>query len=111
MSRLDISGESYDYAVGVDHVTGVFFQVWEKPADDQDSCFLKVEGKRLVADEDSDAFKNLPKRGINYIKDCVSRMQAGQGEYLGADHICNMIRSLDSNPACFDPQKVYAILD
>lgn len=111
MSRINISGTDFDYAVGVDHVTGVFFQVWKKPADDQDGCFLKIEGKTLIADENTPEYQSLPKRGLNYIKDCVSRMQSGEGDYLGGDHICNMIRSLDSNQACFEPQAIYNLLD
>ena len=112
MSRVNVKGLKFDVSFGVDHVTGVFLQIWGKPMSEQDGAFLKIDGKVLTVDEESDGFKEFPKPAMNYIKDCVSRMQKGQGHYLGPEHICNILAVTDE----FEDVKalrasVYATLD
>lgn len=112
MSRLNIKGKVYDFGVGVDHATGVFLQIWKKPWSDQDGCFLKIEGKNLVADESSEEFKSLPKRGINFIKVCVDRMQKGEGDYLSPEHVYLILQSLDEFDDVEDLRaSVYRVMD
>ena len=43
MSRVEIKGDKFDIAFGVDHVTGAFVQLWVSPASEQDCSFIKID--------------------------------------------------------------------
>jgi hypothetical protein len=51
MSRINVNGEKFDLAFGVDRVTGAFVQIFTKPAIDQDCALVAIDsyGVRLDA--------------------------------------------------------------
>lgn len=58
MSRVDVSGEIFDLAFGVDHATGAFVQLWVKPANDQDCAIVKIDSFGVQVDEEQSTHLN-----------------------------------------------------
>ena len=50
MSRIDVNGEKFDLAFGVDHVTGAFVQLWVKPAIEQDVAIVIIDSHGVQID-------------------------------------------------------------
>lgn len=75
MSRVDIKGEKFDLAFGVDHVTGAFVQLWVKPAIEQDASIAKIDsfGVKIEAEGLNGV---LPKAVLDYLKHQEDRFKA-----------------------------------
>lgn len=52
MSRINVEGEKFELAFGVDHVTGAFVQLWAKPAIDQDAAIVIIDSRGVQIDEE-----------------------------------------------------------
>ena len=52
MSRVDIEGQNFDLAFGVDHYTGAFVQLWIKPMSEQDGAAVKIASFGVYIDQE-----------------------------------------------------------
>lgn len=77
MSRIDIKGEKFDLAFGVDHVTGAFVQLWVKPANEQDASIAKIDSFGVSIEQEG-TNSVLSKEVLDYLNHQEDRFKAYQ---------------------------------
>jgi hypothetical protein len=75
MSRTEIENDNWMIAIGVDHATGPFMQVWKQPHGEQDGCFLRMDWNGVSLDKDIEGFE-VPKPALREIGKLAMRFDA-----------------------------------
>ena len=110
MSRMNIDGEKYDLAFGVDNITGPFFQVWLSPQYDQDCAIVAVDNHGVRKNtEDPEAFSNLPAGAVRFLHDLEEQMKVFPGCHIGEEQVIEIARLLNEFPDI--TKQVYEVFD
>lgn len=75
MSRVNIQGEKYELAFGVDHATGAFVQLWVKPTDDKDCAAVVIDSKYGV-NVDKYQIPQLSTEILRYVEQVNARIES-----------------------------------
>ena len=91
MSRKDIEGKKYDIAVGVDHATGPFVQIYMHPADDQEGAVVVVDNNGVdIRSYLREEYNGFPARAQAYLVGLQQQYAQYPGRHIGEDHVIEL---------------------
>jgi hypothetical protein len=117
MSREDFKRGKWRIAIGVDHMTGAFVQLWL--TEEQDGADVIVDSRGVIIDDPNTLLDpRLPVRFVNNLRTLHKRFEAWKASHpkgpmpnLGRDDVVNFVK-------CFDPdwgeeltKDIYRIMD
>lgn len=112
MFRSEFVGKKFDLAVGVDHATGAFAQLWAHPIDAQDCAFLVIDLNGVSFNQGD---LELPPQLVDYIhelKVAYDRFHACYKHYPNLSAIeVTMLARKSSEDFSEGFVKIYALLD
>jgi hypothetical protein len=110
MSRVSIEGERYTFAFGVDHVTSVFIQVFDKQIENPDDQLLVDASNLGVELYCSDRFTSRQNLVLNEIVDAFEWARKHKNPYPNIDpqRVFNIARAFDID---LTMSRIYEVLD